>query len=131
MRESSLSRTLVKYLRDVGCHAQRVEDRLASGIPDINLCLNGKDIWIETKVVRHMKDDMVTRTGLSSQQIIWATLRKRAGGKVFLVFKIEDRDEWFVSENFDKQLQLSDCICFKNCRSLVFHLLSIPKPRAR
>ena len=45
--ESKLYALLKKHLKDV--HFTRIESHTENGIPDVNACYNGKDIWVELK----------------------------------------------------------------------------------
>jgi len=57
------------------CHAQRIETGSTGlGIPDVNLCLNGIETWVELKVVKGL------RVELSPQQVVWHYRRARALG---------------------------------------------------
>lgn len=85
--ETELYRDLINYLksecvvRGLKCHIQRIESNLTSqGIPDINLCIEGHEVWIECKI----DDD------LSPMQISWRKQRLEAGGKVFYLNKRKD-----------------------------------------
>jgi hypothetical protein len=49
MTEKTFSKWLVTTLRKQGWHVQRIETSTGSGVPDINCCKNGEEIWIETK----------------------------------------------------------------------------------
>jgi hypothetical protein len=61
---------------------QRIESGLTgSGIPDLNGCCMGHDIWVELKWTDGWKP------GIRSEQVGWAERRARAGGKVFLAVR--------------------------------------------
>jgi hypothetical protein len=65
--ESKLYALLKKHLKDV--HFTRIESHTENGIPDVNACYNGKDIWVELKA-NNSKD-----LGLSKWQIVWIMKR--------------------------------------------------------
>ena len=61
-------------------HAQRIETgSTGQGIPDVNICHNGLETWIELKVVKGKKVD------LSPEQVSWLYVRNRAGGRVWIL----------------------------------------------
>ena len=75
--EAKLYALLKKHLKEV--HFTRIESYTENGIPDVNACYNGQDIWIELKA-NNSKD-----LGLSKWQIVWITKRLKAGGTVFII----------------------------------------------
>lgn len=63
-------------------HVQRIETGgVGLGIPDINLCLQGFENWVECKFTRANKVE------ISPEQVGWAERRIRAGGRVFLAVR--------------------------------------------
>ena len=75
--EAKLFALLKKHLKKV--HFTRIESYTENGIPDVNACLNGKEIWIELKA-NPSKD-----LGLSKWQRVWIAKRIKAGGTVFIM----------------------------------------------
>lgn len=75
--EAKLYALLKKHLKKV--HFVRIESYTENGIPDVNACYNGKEIWIELKANTH-KD-----LGLSKWQKVWIAKRIKAGGTVFIM----------------------------------------------
>jgi len=76
MRESSLWRQIKKNLPQVDW--QRIESGgTAQGIPDVNGCWNGREVWLELKVEGNT---------LSKWQKQWAKRRRKAGGRVFVIW---------------------------------------------
>jgi hypothetical protein len=62
----------------IGWHWQRIETGgTGRGIPDLNGCKSGRDIWLEMKVTE------AWNVGLRPEQIGWALRRVRAGGLVW------------------------------------------------
>jgi len=86
MKEKTFSGRLVKSLRDLGVYAMRVENTVASGMPDIYALLNGQSFWIETKVT-----DKVTQQPRfeRNQPYVMETLVLH-GGIVFVAIGSED-----------------------------------------
>ena len=75
---------LWKQLRDnsTGIHWQRIESgATASGIPDVNGCYRGREIWVELKVVRG------NQIGLRPMQKSWLYNRVLHGGECYVLAK--------------------------------------------
>ena len=49
------------------------------GIPDVNLCYNGVEIWVELKIVSGRK------VNITAEQCAWHYRRIRAGGRTFII----------------------------------------------
>ncbi|CAB4182473.1 hypothetical protein UFOVP1090_15 [uncultured Caudovirales phage] len=81
MNEAKFSSWLMQnWLSGDGIHAQRIETSTASGVPDINFCVQGFEGWIETKVF--------TPSGkvlLRPYQRAWMHRRLIAKGEIFIV----------------------------------------------
>jgi len=80
MRESQLWRHLAsiqKTKRD--WHFFRIESSTINGIPDVNGCVNGVEIWLE------LKSGESKNYGLSKYQINWHIERLSCGGNVFIL----------------------------------------------
>jgi len=60
---------------------QRVENRVGSGAPDVNVCYKGVEMWVENKEGRLNLDGRV-RAKIRPAQRAWATRRMNAGGQV-------------------------------------------------
>ena len=62
------------------CDVQRIETgSTGRGIPDINLCYQGYEFWIELKVVKGRSVD------LAPEQVAWHYRRTRAGGTTWII----------------------------------------------
>jgi Holliday junction resolvase len=75
---------LWKQLRvnSTGIHWQRIESgATASGIPDVNGCFEGREIWVELKVVRG------NQIGLRPMQRAWLYTRASHGGECYVLAK--------------------------------------------
>ena len=60
-------------------HIQRIETTTGNGVPDINWCNDGNEIWIETKI---------EKTGsalLEKEQFAWGMRRQVCGGRVVVI----------------------------------------------
>jgi hypothetical protein len=71
---------LVKSHLPVGAHWQRIETgSTGTGIPDVNICLNGKEIWVELKLIKGKRVD------LAPTQVAWHVKRSKAGGHTWIL----------------------------------------------
>lgn len=71
-------------------HAERVENSVADGTPDVDLIIDSAASKLELKwspVYRASPKSQVlgTRKGLRRSQVVWIFRRVRAGGRVFVV----------------------------------------------
>lgn len=77
-------RDFYNYLRTLlPGHVHRIES-IGSGIPDLNVCFEGKEIWIELKV---FDLDIVL---LRKEQYAWGMRRSAMGGNVFILCRHSD-----------------------------------------
>lgn len=67
-------------------HVVRLENSIGAGMPDINWCYGGREVWIETKILRagHAK--------LEREQYAWGMRRQVDGGRVMVVALDLDSD---------------------------------------
>ena len=71
---------LVKSHLPVGAHWQRIETgSTGTGIPDINICFKGKEIWVELKLIKGKRVD------LTPTQVAWLMKRAKAGGHTWIL----------------------------------------------
>jgi len=85
MSETTLSKAICASLRATGADVQRIEDKLSSGVPDINVCFHG-DFWIELKEgARTTKGNF--RIQFRPYQLPWLCRRIRAGGACFVIVR--------------------------------------------
>lgn len=81
----STEASLWRYIRDgMGSrwHAQRHEDRLSAGVPDVSFALDGVDGWLELKVLSRWptRPETPVRLGLRADQALWLRDRAKVGG---------------------------------------------------
>lgn len=70
-----------------GCHWQSVESSATGqGIPDLNGCHAGVDVWLEIKYTEHLKTKNI---GLKPQQIAWIYKRAKAGGNIWIALYMQ------------------------------------------
>ena len=63
-----------------GIHLLRIENSTGRGTPDLNICLNGIEIWVELKVA-----DPQYRTRIRKEQNVFGIKRSLAGGRAFVI----------------------------------------------
>jgi hypothetical protein len=81
--EQSLYQWMQRGLpKSIDCH--RIENCAGSGMPDVNMCYEGFEIWVELKV---LPLNMIL---LRPAQYAWGMRRGTAGGSVFIVNAHED-----------------------------------------
>ena len=68
-------------------HIQSIESEATSaGVPDLNACKGGKEIWIE------LKSGRLTTSSIKPGQYMWHTKRTQAGGTTWVVQRDDDGD---------------------------------------
>jgi len=67
--------------------ARRIETTTESGMPDLNICYQGMEAWVESKVL-YPKGVL-----LRKEQWAWSNRRANAGGSVFVLAWDEQFDE--------------------------------------
>ena len=73
-------------------HWQRIEGYTSTGAFDINACVHGREVWIESKdgtVPKHANG--LVRCKVRPSQVAWEHLRRQAGGRTFLAILVGDR----------------------------------------
>lgn len=86
-----MRRRVIQYLRTL--NAVPVENPAQPGTPDVNYV----EGWIELKKLDawpKSKDAVVTISHFTPQQRNWLTLRRRRGGRAFLLLQV--KDEWLL-----------------------------------
>jgi penicillin-binding protein-related factor A (putative recombinase) len=71
----------------------RVENGCMPGTPDLNICHQGNEFWVELKQSETYPKRETTRvfgdSGLRPDQILWINQRTKQGGKVYIIAKVE------------------------------------------
>ena len=68
---------------------QRLEDKAAVGIPDVNIHVpSADDVWVEMKYIPLARPDQVIHVGLSNEQFIWLRDNKKAGRNCWLLARM-------------------------------------------
>ena len=107
VRESDLWKTFRDKLfkerlkgrkRDV----KRIENNVALGTPDVNYCIEGAEGWVELKHAREWpkRGGPLKLRHFTPEQRLWIHLRQGAGGKAFVLLKVED--DYFLFWNIDE-----------------------------
>ena len=76
--ESKFWKALRDGTKSLGVHWTRMESWASPGVPDVNGCLNGKDFWVELKVLTTKSDKKFPQW--RPHQIAWQTSRTSVGG---------------------------------------------------
>ena len=73
-------------------HWQRIEvGSLGTGVPDVNACWQGKEVWIELKL------GSLQSINLSPQQCAWHMRRANAGGVSWILsYDHSKRELWLI-----------------------------------
>jgi len=81
----------------------RIENGLVDGMPDVNSCLRGVDVWMELKHIEKWPARATTpvlgRRGLRPEQINWHIRHRKAGGKSFIVMGV-GHETWVTDNEF-------------------------------
>jgi hypothetical protein len=105
MRKSVRDKALKEHPTSDWC---RLESWVGIGVPDINWCVDGMELWIEGKCIPPEAMPKRTTTalhiGLRPEQRLWLEKRQRAGGNVCVLALLGK--EWFIfRENFGALLE--------------------------
>lgn len=99
MKERELSRYIINISRTNAVNktkpymrAMQVENIMTTGVPDMNICYQGHEFWIELKTPKTPKKDTsrILKYGLSPKQEMWFKQQIRAGGLAYLMIGNED-----------------------------------------
>lgn len=80
-----------------GDRFNRVENGFGEGLPDVNACLRGEDVWIELKAPQEPKratTKLMTSNSnhaLLPSQINWCIAQRQAGGISFILVRTNKR----------------------------------------
>ena len=86
MTETQLKNSVKKWVSSVGGYSIKISDKFTSGIPDLWICINGRQIWIELK----------TEKGVVSQIQQWTISQiNQAGGKAVVCRSLKEVQDHF------------------------------------
>lgn len=90
--EKNLWQSLKKHLPKK-THCQRIENRVAEGMPDVYMCIDGAPVWVELKIIK--------RNGITLQpsQIAWHLSHSRCGGVSFFLASPSFEPDVFLFES--------------------------------
>ena len=101
-------------------HAERVENALTRGTPDVNMCYDSTELWLELKIL-----DSKGSCQLRPEQVLWHRKRQESGGRVFVLARNEEVIKIFqVQRDFD-MLEVWACskpFDWENMNSLLFNV---------
>lgn len=66
-------------------HVERVENALTRGTPDVNMCHDSTELWLELKIL-----DAKGNCQLRPEQYLWHRKRQEHGGRVFVLARNEN-----------------------------------------
>src|SRR6266550_5439963 len=79
MTETQLNQWISSALHPA--HVQRIETSTAAGVPDMNVCHEGHEFWIESKLYIPGRGVL-----LRKEQYAWGMRRATVGGRAFVVY---------------------------------------------
>jgi len=95
MKEKQVWKILKRYFAKHSARANRIENLIGSGFPDVNFCLGGFEGWIEIKAPKAPKKAKTKLFGsnhkLSQEQKNWFLEQIKAGGKCYIFIAIVDQ----------------------------------------
>lgn len=95
MSERSAYQNFKKNVERVGDRIDRIENCLVLGMPDINCCFDGTEVWIELKSPIEPKKGRTPLFGsnhkVSQDQANWMLRQKIAGGRAYFLISTDKR----------------------------------------
>lgn len=85
MKESSIQKKIIDYLKQLNCYVVKVQTANKTGIPDLLVCFEGKFIAFEIKVDEKKVPSKLQQWNL--EQIV------KAGGKAYKVSSLKEVKE--------------------------------------
>lgn len=73
--------------RNDSIHYCRIETATLRGLPDVNICANGKELWVELKIATGNK------VNVSPEQEVFHTKRAMAGGITYFLVRKDTSKE--------------------------------------
>jgi hypothetical protein len=95
MSEKRAYQNFRDHVKQPGDRIDRIENSVGVGAPDINLCAEGRECWVELKSPREPKRPGTPLFGsnhkLSVDQKNWFHRQTRAGGRCFILIRTNRR----------------------------------------
>lgn len=111
MLEKAMRQTVVSGLRELD--AVSVENLVGSGTPDVNIIPG----WIELKkLVRWPRSGVVKVPHYTPEQRAWSFRRARAGGRTWMLLRIDSTEEWFLFDGPLAAINLGRVWAEQDCR---------------
>ena len=109
MKESTFYQRVRKMIlaEFPSARVDRVENGLVDGMPDVNCCLKGVEVWLELKYVESWPARATTqvlgRKGLRPEQINWHIKQGMAGGRSFILVGI-GKETWITDNEYARDV---------------------------
>jgi len=81
MAEKEIYKKMKEYVNDRGGRFTRIENAVSAGVPDVNICINGVEVWIECK------EALGKKVEIRASQFVWAIEQRAAGGEWYCMIK--------------------------------------------
>jgi hypothetical protein len=95
MAESSDYKAFKKNVPEPGDRLDRIENVVVTGMPDINMCIEGKELWIEQKSpkepVRSTTPLFGSNRKVSQEQRNWFLRQRQAHGNAYFLIATDKR----------------------------------------
>lgn len=102
MAESTDYKTFKANVPQPGDRLDRIENVVVTGMPDINMCIGGTEVWIEQKSPKEPKRSTTPLFGsnhrVSQEQANWMLRQRKAGGKCYFLIATDKR--WILIGGF-------------------------------
>ncbi len=102
MAESTDYKTFKANVPQPGDRLDRIENVVVTGMPDINMCIGGTEVWIEQKSPKEPKRSTTALFGsnhkVSQEQANWMLRQRKAGGKCYFLISTDKR--WMLIGGF-------------------------------
>ena len=102
MAESTDYKTFKANVPQPGDRLDRIENVVVTGMPDINMCIGGTEVWIEQKSPKEPKRSSTPLFGsnhkVSQEQANWMLRQRKAGGKCYFLISTDKR--WILVGGF-------------------------------
>lgn len=102
MAESTDYKTFKANVPEPGDRLDRIENAVVTGMPDINMCIGGTEVWIEQKSpkepVRSTTPLFGSNHKISQEQANWFLRQRKAGGKAYFLIATDKR--WMLLPGF-------------------------------
>lgn len=102
MAESTDYKTFKANVPQPGDRLDRIENVVVTGMPDINMCIGGTEVWIEQKSPKEPVRKTTALFGsnhkVSQEQANWMLRQRKAGGKCYFLISTDKR--WMLVGGF-------------------------------